>query len=230
VTGWADGQLVAFDTETTGLDVEAARIVSAYLGDGSASELIWLVDPGVVIPAEATAVHGITTEEAQAHGRPAAEVIAEIVDALARTLSAGVAVVTYNAAYDFSLLDRECRRYGFVSLEAAVQRPVGPIVDPLILDRHVDRYRSGRRTLADVCQVYGVPLLGAHDARSDALAALGVARAMAGRYPSISDLPPESLHELQIGAARDQAANFAAYLRRQGGAEREVDGSWPVKP
>lgn len=34
VTGWAAGPLLAFDTETTGLDVDKERIVSAYLGDG----------------------------------------------------------------------------------------------------------------------------------------------------------------------------------------------------
>ncbi|MHB1524153.1 MAG: exonuclease domain-containing protein [Candidatus Dormibacteria bacterium] len=230
MTSWADGRLVAFDTETSGLDVETARVVSAYLGDGTAADRIWLADPGIAIPAEAMAIHGISTEEARAKGRPAAAVIGEITDVLAEMLGAGTAVVTYNAAFDFTLLDRECRRYGLGSLEDWIGRPVCPLVDPLVLDRYVDRFRPGRRTLAAACQVYGVPLLGAHDARSDALAALGVARALAGRYPSIAALTAESLHEIQVGAARDQAANLAAYLQRQGAAEREVDGSWPLKP
>ncbi len=38
------------------------RIVTAYLGDGGASELSWLADPGIAIPEGGTAVHGITTE------------------------------------------------------------------------------------------------------------------------------------------------------------------------
>ena len=107
MTGWATGPLVAFDTETTGLDVDADRIVTAYVGDGSTRELSWLVDPGVAIPAKATAIHGITTDEARAHGRPAAGAIGEIVDALARALADGIPVVTYNAAYDFTLLDAD---------------------------------------------------------------------------------------------------------------------------
>jgi DNA polymerase-3 subunit epsilon len=230
MTGWATGPLVAFDTETTGLDVDADRIVTAYLGDGGASELSWLVDPGVAIPARTTAIHGITTHEARAHGRVATEAIGEIVDALARALVDGIAVVTYNAAYDFTLLDRECRRHGLQTLEDRIRRPVSPLVDPLVLDRHVDRYRRGPRRLPDACQVYGVLPLGFHDARSDALAALGVARALATRYPSIAVLPAEALHDLQVGAARDWASERADYLRRQGSVERELDGSWPVKP
>jgi DNA polymerase-3 subunit epsilon len=228
--GWAVGPLVAFDTETTGVDVETDRIVAAYLGDGSTSDLSWLVDPGIAIPAEATAVHGITTDEVRAHGRPAAEAIGEIVDALARVLAAGIAVVTYNAAFDFTMLDRECRRYGLPSLEDQLQRPVCPLVDPLVLDRHVDRFRPGRRRLADVCKVYAVALLEAHDARTDAVAALGVARALATLYPEVAALTAESLHELQVGAARERAVDFAAYLERQGVKGREVGGDWPVKP
>ncbi len=230
MTGWAAGPLLAFDTETTGLDVDQERIVTAYLGDGGEGERSWLVNPGVQIPPEATAVHGITTEEAQAHGRPAADSIAEIVEALATALLGGAAVVTYNASYDFTLLDRECRRHGVRVLESWLGRPVGPIVDPLILDRHVDRYRAGKRTLAAACQVYRVELQGAHNARSDALAALGVARALAARYPDLAALSADSVHQVQVGAALDQAANFAAYLRRQGTVPRGVDGSWPLRP
>jgi DNA polymerase-3 subunit epsilon len=228
--GWAAGPLVAFDTETTGVDVEEDRIVTAFLGDGSASDLSWLVDPGIAIPAEATAVHGITSEEARAHGRPAAEAVGELVGALNRALAAGIAVVTYNAAFDFTMLDRECRRYGLGTLEHQLRRPVSPLVDPWVLDKRVDRYRRGHRKLPDVCQVYNVPLLEAHDARSDALAALGVARALAALYPDVAALTANALHELQVGAARDQAADFAAYLERQGIVGREVDRSWPVKP
>jgi DNA polymerase-3 subunit epsilon len=230
MVGWAAGPLVAFDTETTGLDVETARIVTAFLGDGNGDDLSWLVDPGVAIPAEATAIHGISTTEAQTRGTGAVDGIGEIAAALAKSLAAGIAVVTYNAPYDFTVLDRECRRYGLPSLEERLGRPLATVVDPLVLDRHLDRYRPGGRKLSDAAQVYGVPLLGAHDARSDALAALGVARSLAERYPTIAVMAPQELHELEVGAARDQAANFQAYLRRQGNAEREVDGSWPLKP
>ena len=102
---WSD-TLVVFDTETTGLDTRHARIVTAYVGViGSQGEAVeahsWLADPGVVIPDQATAVHGITTEVAQRDGRPAGEVVNEIRSALEGYLSRGFPVVAYNASYDF---------------------------------------------------------------------------------------------------------------------------------
>ena len=229
MTGWAAGALVAFDTETTGLDVETARIVTAYLGDGGPGELSWLIDPGVDIPAEATAVHGVTTEMARSRGMSAATALTEIVAALIKALRAGVAVVTYNAPYDFTLLDRECHRWEIPTLEDQLGGLPSLLIDPLVLDRSADRYRPGGRRLADACRIYDVPLQAAHEARSDALAALGVARSLASRYPDIANLAPRDLHELQVGAARDQAANLQAYLRRQGNSDRLVDGSWPVR-
>ncbi|MGP8159717.1 MAG: exonuclease domain-containing protein [Candidatus Dormibacteria bacterium] len=230
MTGWAAGPLVAFDTETTGLDVETDRIVTAFVGDGSAGDLHWLVDPGVAMPAKATAIHGITTHEARARGLPAAEAIDEITDALARALAAGISVVTYNAVYDFTLLDRECRRHGLRLLEDRVGRPVGPLVDPLVLDRHLDPYRTGSRRLPDVCRAYGVRMLGAHDAQGDALTVLALARSMARRYSGAARLTAPTLHQLQVVAAHKRAAGFAAYLRRQGASDRDVEWSWPVRP
>jgi DNA polymerase III subunit epsilon len=227
---WAAGPLLAFDTETTGLNVETDRIVAAYLGDGTNSDPALLIDPGVAIPADAAAVHGITTAWVRAHGRPAAQVIPGIVAALARSLATGTAVVTYNAAFDFTMLDRECRRYGLPTLEERLGRPVSPIVDPWVLDKHVDPYRFGHRTLPDVCNEYGVGHAQPHAARGDALAALRLARALAKDYPEIAALSAKALHELQVGAAREQAASFAAYLERKGVAPREFGGDWPVKP
>ena len=78
-----------FDLETTGVDVVGDRIVTAHVGllDASGTVLTardWLADPGVVIPEGATAVHGITTEYAREHGRPAGLVVSEVVGALVR--------------------------------------------------------------------------------------------------------------------------------------------------
>lgn len=58
-----DRPLVVLDTETTGTDPQSDRIV--HLGlirldpDGSSDEFETLVNPGLPIPAAATAVHGI---------------------------------------------------------------------------------------------------------------------------------------------------------------------------
>ena len=54
-----------FDLETTGIDVEKDRVVTAHVGllDADGREIAardWLSDPGVPIPEGATAVHGVT--------------------------------------------------------------------------------------------------------------------------------------------------------------------------
>ncbi|MDF2443518.1 MAG: polymerase subunit epsilon, partial [Subtercola sp.] len=94
---WAH-RLAVFDLETTGIDVETARIVTAHVGliDSTGESIAhgeWLADPGVEIPSQASAVHGITTERAQAEGRPAPEVIAEIIAALRAVFTRGVPLV-----------------------------------------------------------------------------------------------------------------------------------------
>ena len=94
----------------------------------------WLADPGVEIPEGATAIHGITTAHARAEGRPAAEVVAEVVAALRALLDAGIPVVAYNAPYDFSLLKYEALRHG---IEPIVDP--SPVIDPLVVDKAYDR-------------------------------------------------------------------------------------------
>lgn len=228
---WADGPLCGFDLETTGVDTETARIVTAAVvasGRGR-SEVIrqWLVDPGVEIPVGASAIHGITTERARSEGQPAAEAIFQIEAALnpLYSFAADVPLVIYNAPYDLTVLDRELRRY-----DPAYRPPKMPfVIDPLVLDKHLDRYRRGSRKLADTCRLYGVRLDDAHDATADTLAAVELARKLALRYPEIAVMTPAELHELQVKAKADQAASFQEHLRSKGSTEI-INGSWPFIP
>ncbi|WKK25252.1 3'-5' exonuclease [Streptomyces olivoreticuli] len=235
--GWHQELLIGFDLETTGTDPAEARIVTAAVVETKGGEPIgrreWLADPGVPVPAEAAAVHGITTERA-ALGRPAREVVEEIAATLAAHWSAGAQVVAYNACFDLSLLAAELRRHGLPSLgerlgEAAAGRETGPVVDPYTMDRAVDRYRKGKRTLEAVCGEYGIVLDDAHEAGADALAAVRVARAVAERYPHIAEASPWSLHADQVRWYAEWATNFEKWLRRQGNPEAVVDPHWPLR-
>jgi DNA polymerase-3 subunit epsilon len=225
---WTDAVGV-FDLETTGVDVTADRIVTAHvglLGPGGAvrASRSWMADPGVEIPEGATAVHGITTAEARAHGRPAAAVIEEIIVALRELFAAGVPVVAYNAPYDFSLLKYEALRHGIPPIDDP-----SPVIDPLVLDKAHDRYRRGKRTLEVVAAHYAVPLVGAHDAAADAIAAGRVAQALAHRFEI--DGPLAELHTQQIAWARAQADSLTEYfisVGRLDPADR-LDGSWPIR-
>ncbi|MEW9515207.1 exonuclease domain-containing protein [Streptomyces tubercidicus] len=232
---WHQELLVSFDLETTGTDIEQDRIVTAALlrleGDGRpVAKRSWLIDPGVPIPDEAAAIHGISTAYVREHGRPPATAVAEITEALADALRAEIPLVVMNARYDLSLLDRECRRHGLPTLTERLGHAPAPVIDPLVLDKHVDRYRKGKRALQALCGHYGVRLDGAHEAGADATAAAGVARRIGEKYPAVAIPSPRALHDLQEQAAAEQAASFQAYLRRSGDPRAIVEPAWPLIP
>lgn len=225
---WHD-ELGVFDLETTGVDTETARIVSAHVGVlDAAGEVIerldWLVNPGVDIPQQATAVHGISTSAARADGRPASLAIAEIVAALRTLLRHDIPIVAYNAPYDLTLINREARRHAIEPLAEPV-----PIIDPLVIDKAVDKYRRGKRTLELTAGFYGIPLVGAHDASADAIAAGHVAQAIARAYPVELGVDALELHRLQVRWCQEQAADFQAYMRRVKDPTFTTSGAWPLR-
>ncbi|MFB7597324.1 3'-5' exonuclease [Streptomyces sp. NPDC056160] len=232
--GWHQELLIGFDLETTGTDPHEARIVTGAVIEVRAGEPLgrreWLADPGVPIPADAVAVHGISNERAAAEGHPADRVADAIADVLTGYWKTGVPVVAYNAAFDLTLLSAELRRYGLPSLsERLGGAEPGPVVDPYTIDRAVERYRRGKRTLQAVCTEYGVVLDSAHDAAADALAAARLAGAIAGRHPKVAALGPAELHRRQIEWYAAWAADFQGFLRRKGDTAATVDGTWPLR-
>ncbi|WP_416978284.1 3'-5' exonuclease [Streptomyces sp. T028] len=231
---WYRELLVGFDLETTGTDPREARIVTGAVIEVRDGQVLgrkeWLADPGVEIPADAVAVHGISNERATAEGSPADRVADAIADVLTGYWRTGVPVVAYNATFDLTLLSAELRRHGLPSLRDRLGGPdPAPVVDPYTIDRSVDRYRRGKRNLEAVCAEYGVTLDAAHDASADALAAARLARAIAVRHPKIGALGPAELHRRQIEWYAAWAADFQSFLRRKGETDAVVDGSWPVR-
>ncbi len=237
---WHTEPLLGFDLETTGINVETARIVTAACVDYKPGDSIdtlpdrarlWLSDVGGrPIPAQATAVHGVTTEQARSNGRPAVQVADEIADVLAAALSTGIPVVAMNGRYDFTVLDRELRRYGLRTLFERLggEATPGPIIDPYVLDKQADKYRKGSRKLENLAAHYGVALAAAHTADADALAAVQVAVAIAEKYPELQ-VHPQQLHVWQIRWAHMQAAGLQEHLRRMD-PHVVVDADWPLVP
>jgi DNA polymerase-3 subunit epsilon len=230
MTYW-DTRLAVFDLETTGVDVDTSRIVSACIAvlesDGSLqAQFNWLADPEIEIPEGASAVHGITTERAREDGRTAETVVGEITATIRALLAVGIPLVVYNAPYDLSLLDRECRRHRV--------EPLGsphPVIDPLVIDKAVDRYRKGKRTLVAAAERYGVELDDAHDAAADAIAAGRVAQAIARTFPDEVDVSFPDLHGRQQIWYAEQAAAFQQYIREVKGDESYVaESAWPLRP
>ncbi|QOD92629.1 MULTISPECIES: 3'-5' exonuclease [Microcella] len=221
--------LAVFDLETTGVDVRTSRIVTAYVGvldtaGAVVSSRSWMADPGIEIPEGAAAVHGITTERARAEGRPASEVVAEVLVELRSVLDRGLPLVVYNAPYDLTLLAHEAVRHGLEPLVAPA-----PVIDPLVIDKAVDRYRRGKRTLEAACAHYGVLLDGAHDASIDAIAAGHVARAIVAQHSAAMPDTLEGLHATQIAWHDTQADSFEDYMRTQRDQHFTADRGWPVR-
>ncbi len=233
MTDWATIPLAGFDTETTGIQVETDRIVTAAVvydlpGRGIDPWSI-LADPRVEIPEAATEIHGISTEKARQFGVDAPDAVAEVVDQLAVAWRDGLPVVGFNIAYDLTLLDRESRRWLGEPLVIG-----GPVLDPLVIDRRVDRYRKGPRNLAAVCAHYGVPAdpSGGHDAVADASQAVRLLRAVltspaVGGGPALLSAAGVSMVCGQMHA--EWAFQFADYLRSQGRTDDLPDPAWPVR-
>ena len=227
---WHRGPLASWDTETTGTVTSEALIVSAALIRPNGDVQRWLSDlDGAEIPAAASAVHGISTEHAHAHGQPAKQVVDEIADALAGELSAGhAALVVMNAPFDLSLLDAECARHGVPTVADRIGN-VAPVIDPLVLDRAADKYRKGRRNLESLAVHYGVQLDAAHAADADARAALDVALRIAEAFPKLH-VPARVLHSWQVQWHEKWAEGYQAFLRGSGKPAAVIDGSWPLRP
>ena len=230
---WVDAAVVGFDTETTGVDVGVDRIVTAAVVrrvGTTTSVTSWLIDPGVEIPTAASAIHGITTEHARAHGRPPAACLDEIAGVLADALRADEPIVAFNAAYDLSLLDAELRRNGLPTLPTRIGRDVRVVLDPLVLDRHLDRYRRGKRKLGDLCAHYAIgDPANLHTADVDVLATLDVLRALTRAFPEITTMSLDDLHDLQVRAHRTWAEGFNLWRAGQGLTGPGAELTWPVR-
>lgn len=230
---WTDGPLLGFDTETTGIDVDHDRIVTAALvrRDSTGTHVrTWLIDPGIPIPEAASAIHGISTEHAREHGTRPPAALDEIAAQIADAVREGVPVVAYNASYDLCLLEAELRRHGLPTVEDRLGCELRPVIDPLVLDRAEDRYRRGKRKLVDLCGVYQVvDTDGLHTADVDVVATLDVLERIVGRFPHLGDLDLVSLHDYQVTAHRAWAEAFNAWRNERGLTGPGAEKTWPSR-
>ena len=185
-TAWADIPLAIIDFETTGRDAQVDRVVEIGVvlfdkGRVTAREGL-LVNPGIPVPEEARAVHGITDEELS--GAPSFDALMpQLVELLAGRLP-----VAYNAAFDRGFLlaevDRARRALSpDVSLPPAMRGDV-VWIDPLVWAREILKDQKSRK-LGDVAQHFGIPLEQAHRAAGDAEATGHVLLALAPNMPAM---------------------------------------------
>ncbi|MFE7665129.1 3'-5' exonuclease, partial [Streptomyces celluloflavus] len=97
----ADPGVVVLDTETTGLHADARIVEIAVISASGAVVLDSLINPGVPIPAAATAIHGIGDADV-ASAPTFGELLVELTVALD-----GRRCLVYNASYDIDRLRHE---------------------------------------------------------------------------------------------------------------------------
>ena len=168
-----DQPLAVIDTETTGRDpsrgdrVIEIGIVYFDRGEVSARHSL-LVDPGIPIPADSTAVHGIT--DAHVKGKPRFDaIVREVIGLLA-----GRIPVAYNAGFDRGFVFSEMRKAGVAlnndrSLPPALRNNV-EWIDPLVWARALQTNAKGYK-LGEVAARLNVSIVQAHRATDDAEAA-----------------------------------------------------------
>jgi DNA polymerase-3 subunit epsilon len=197
--------LAFIDVETTGLDPQRDRIVEVailkFFPEGRHKYCSSLLNPAIPIPAEASAIHGITDADVAAAPR-----FAQIVDDVLAVLDgcdlAGFAVTGFHLC----VLDSEVKRADRVlSLEGRA------VVD--VMDLYHRQERGGLP--AAVRHYLGTEHPDHHRAAADALAAAQVLDAMVVRH---EDLPHdvEQLHRLLL----DRRVDSRGFFERVGGEVR----------
>lgn len=164
-----------FDLETTGTQVATDRIVEIailkIMPNGEELNKTWRVNPGVPIPAEASAVHGISNEDVQ--DCPTFEKLApEINDWIKDADLAG-----YNShRFDIPLLAEEFLRVG-IDFDMSTRKAI---------DVQMVFYRKEPRTLTAAYKYYcDKDLDGAHSADADTRATYEVLLAQLDKYDDL---------------------------------------------
>lgn len=213
-------RFIGFDLETTGVDSFADIPVSygfverlpGVRGFESVMES-GFVNPGMPIPAGATAIHGIT-DEMVIDASPLADVVELMAERLAAHWAHDDVIVGMNVAYDLTMVDSLCRRLGLATLSE--RGDLGAVVDVLVLDRHFDKWRKGGRKLTDLCGHYGVTLGNAHSAAHDAEASLVVFERIRARFPAFDAIPVTQLNVRVRSWYQEWLSSFSLYLEKKG--------------
>ena len=179
-----DRPLVVFDVEATGLNKRSDRIVAIAIvrfePSGSVQRIEYLLNPGIPIPEEASAIHGIVDDDVKN-----APTFSEMAEILERHFE-GADLAGYNIlGYDIQILAEEFSR---------ANRPFS-IEGRRVLDAQRIFFRREPRDLSAALRYYcGETHDLCHDAFGDVVATI---RVLSGQFEKYPDLPVamDSLHE-----------------------------------
>lgn len=214
---WWRLPIVVIDFETTGVDPRECLPVEIAIARVERGEVVgrWstLINIGDnPIPAEASAVHGITSDMLV----NAPDCMTQLMSAIrvnADDLLRGAVPCGYNGqAFDRIIL----HRWALDDIRTPATCGEWPWIDPLVAIRIIDKFvgGKGRHKLSNVCERRGVKIEGAHRAMADveATAALLFHDDMRKAY---GDLTVLELLRRQAKHAEKQDEDFRAWLAKQ---------------
>jgi len=190
--------LVVFDLETTGIDINSDKIVSITLlriePNNSRTLKTYIVNPGVLIPPHATAIHGITNEDVK--DKPLFKDIASsVVD-----LMEGADLAGFNSnRFDLPLLAEELLRaeidFNFKNRK--------------FIDVQVIFHKKEPRDLCSAYRFYcNKDLVNAHSSEADTLATFEILEAQIEKYPDLSS----NIDELSKFSTHHKFADLAGHI------------------
>lgn len=190
--------LVFFDLETTGVNIGTDRIVEISIlkifPNGTKESKTWLVNPEVEIPAEATAVHGITNEKVVTE--PTFKELAHTVNDMIG--DADLAGFNSNR-FDIPLLAEELLRAG-IDFDMNTRKAI---------DVQVIFHKKEQRTLSAGYKFYcGKDLDDAHSAEADTNATYEILKAQLDKYDDIEN----SVDSLSEFSTHSKRADFAGFI------------------
>ena len=187
-----------FDLETTGINITTDRIVEIAIfkvyPNGNKESKTWLVNPTIPIPAETTAIHGISDEKI-ANEPTFAELSSAVYNMIKDSDLAG-----FNSdRFDIPLLAEELLRAG---VDFDMKNRVSVDIQTIF-------HKKEERTLAAAYKFYcGETLENAHSAEADTMATYEILKSQFDRYDDL----PQDMKSLSEYTTRKKTADFAGFI------------------
>ncbi|MBQ0768039.1 MAG: 3'-5' exonuclease [Bizionia sp.] len=187
-----------FDLETTGVNISKDRVVEISIlkvfPNGNKESKTWLVNPEMPIPAETTAIHGITNEKVA--NEPTFKALSKDINAMIKDCD----LAGFNSnRFDIPLLAEEMLR---AEMDFDMKNRVAIDVQTIF-------HKMEKRTLSAAYQFYcNESLENAHSAEADTNATYEVLKAQIERYDDIEN-DTKFLAEF---SAHKKFADFAGFI------------------
>lgn len=187
-----------FDLETTGTNVAKDRVVEISIlkifPNGNKESRTWLVNPGMPIPDEAVAIHGISNEKVA--NEPTFKQLSKEIYRMIKESDLG----GFNSdRFDIPLLAEEMLRAG---IDFDMKNTVSVDVQTIF-------HKMEKRTLGAAYRFYcNKELTDAHSAEADTLATYEVLLSQLERYPELEN----NIKKLAEFSTHRQFADFAGFL------------------